>query len=682
MDYQFKQEFPIATQQSKTSPIEIAEDFSLPHIQQPCMNDSYNSNAPKQDITIQPLEYGNEISSGSANTLRFVINGDPSTVIDPHETYIDFNLQIDQGTDATALGLTNVDSCSCIGALNTAAQSIRPQALKLCTTSSTVNYCYVPNSAAFFQKIVLRDLRTGQEIVSTESPSLILKLLTEASMPGDILDPNETRILEEHLCHVNKFVPDDVLAVFQSDSTTLASLSPAYTPSGNYAPLNNWASSVNSDYNVATSTVISTCKQNVCNSIPYFDMTLLEQRQSTLGANRVYQAATISGLTANTTSGAVSISAAAMSQLSGYINCVGDLTASDTLVFPEVRRQLNDIARGRKFRLNLGLVLDIFNSAVKLPINFCPLQLDFILNSYANAVTDLSATAASVGSDWTRTSTFKRFKLIYPRLHVSKYTLRAEVTNELVKKVATEGIIIPFSHYYHTVENLQSTSSNVYLGFRDKRVRSLSKLVVIPRFNKCAQEDATANKLVWNVGGRPDCDGGTTRLYDGIYSFWTQWNNISMPHSDRIYMEPYKMTDIKNYSGAIFNEYNTNLLQGSFEGISDILPIEKSFCYGNQITSAPNAAASSTSTYLINTACKMDCKAYHQGSMSGFFIGYDFRSFKGGMYSGLDISKADLNITISRKKTDATTTPDVQLDIYYICEAALKIKSTEVQFTM
>lgn len=672
MDYSFKQRNPSA--QDYDGKLEIVQDLTMPFKSKQMINVDYSD--IKQECVLSPTEAGIEIVSGQSQTLKFCVATDITSVVDPNSVYIDFDLQIDAGSDATKLTPVNVPTYSQISNLPTYAQ-VGPKNQVLAMSGTTVKYIYTPNSGCLFNKISFKDLTTATLLAETDNPGLLTKIMFNAS-GNSFTEHDGIEECENYLAGVNRFMPDDLLCVPASwpdlTSGAAASLGTYYTPSGGNAPLNNWASAT-------TTTVISRSNGSINQVIPEYNIDELNNPIHRTNYGVGATSATIGGtaadvITAATASASMVLSAGAMTTLCKSL--IGTIAASstDAIPFKQVQKQLYHIARGQKVRLYLGSI-DYFNSAIKHPSGFSKIQIELVLNTYGQAFTDVSSTAGATGTAWTTTSNFSRFKITEPKLHLTKYRLKAESVNQLTKAVAEKGIEIPFSQFIRVSSNFLNTSTETSINFADRRVRSLSKVIIIPRYSSDVQDSAVKHKFLSSVGCSPDCDG-VNRAYNGISSVQLSYMSQNYPQ-DPVKIAPYKMVQVKKFAMGVFDgSAEAALYPKSYEGLSTISPIERSFRFAQ---STADAAVATTASFLITSQYENYGKSFHQGNMSDFFIGFDLRSFKGSKNSGFDISKSDLNITLKRDIVDAYT-PNLVLDCYFVCESALRISADGVVTVM
>ena len=173
-----------------------------------------------------------------------------------------------------------------------------------------------------------------------------------------------------------------------------------------------------------------------------------------------------------------------------------------SVLFPDVQRQQVELwpisASGDDNGMPLIVypVSDFLRTNEKLYCYFNKLLIQFFIDNYGNAMTDVSSpyteNASSVGS-WA--STASHFEITNIEWHLMTYTMMDDIKAKLMAQASGPGIEIPYSQTIWSNGNPFQTGSNLLTTTIDKRnINNLQKLLIcfrrVPRYfricnNRC-----------------------------------------------------------------------------------------------------------------------------------------------------------------------------------------------------
>jgi len=686
MDYRRNQQFPM-TSQGEDGKIVSINDSTLPQAQLNLVNNDY---VKKATTSVIPINGQSIFGSEDNINIKFPIVSSADDVVSWPESYIDFELELVDSTGKHKLGYDYAeekagvmteksditpDMLSEIATINTINFDNRKDFVK---NGTTVKYVYTANSNCLFDEMKVKDFGSDVDFATVKNPGLLTKVILNGAT-NDFFEDDNIDVCDSYMANCYKTMPDWFLRKRIGDTDTVVQQN-AYkndTPRG-FAPMMKGTSK---DTKIGTLCDRGVVEQGKDNTIPYceiFNQVLATgaTKNSTTAVSAFGSEAKDDGLQfiggnadANVSQNAkLTMSTTILNQIAQTVNA----TTPASIPFPQVRRLLHNIATGQRFRV--FPVVDIMQSCVKMSPTYNKMNIELVLNKYANAFTDCVHTAGVVGDvvTWTPTSSFAKFNIKNPILHLTKYQMKPETSAQLATQVQMSGYSYPFTQFKHEVSSWQNKQQELSKTFHDPSVRSLEKIIIIPRYEKNVSSNVTNNKFVFTSGCAPDCDEALIRPYDGIYSIRLEYRGQQFPLDGPILFEPYKFDHIKKYAMEIFESPFGILLpalyRDNYEGITACNQVKKYVIQKDATTLTDPEEKFSYEKECFSQQPYV--KTYCAPSQNGFFIALDMRCIRGAINSvnGLDLTAADLTITL-RRKTVNEFTPDIHLD-FYLCEAA------------
>lgn len=351
---------------------------------------------------------------------------------------------------------------------------------------------------------------------------------------------------------------------------------------------------------------------------------------------------------------------------SGPLNTI--LPTGSTIVFPEVQLQQSYEWASSTGATDGGEITVIPFSDYLANNLMCFSQynkhsIEFTLQTYAGAYTDVISTQASTGN-WSYSTNASSFQCYDFKLRLCKYYISNETMSALKEMVTGIGISIPFSKLWWQSTNYPHTQTSMTISITDPRITNLEKVIIaVRRVADCALNANYDNYMLRNMSSV--YFSGTTTIgcptngssaasayssssslavsttYNGIWRISGRWAQEQLPVEDWLYIKPYHFDVIKHFANTVFEtpEGENTLSKYFYEGIDP-------------------------STGIF------------QNANTEFFIGFDLRTCRGAEKSGISISKSPLNLTIEQITTGGVTnTMDYQLDTYLMDGRELNVKS-------
>lgn len=704
MDYRFEQKTPIVAADASGKPV-VIQDARLPFLQQILQNQDYEQ---KIETIVTSVDNLSTVTSGQNQVLKFVLNTEQKALISLPETYIEFEVEVGKAGDPTAtLTKDTIDTYSQIATVNPDWTKTNNKVIAV--NGTTVSYVYVPNSNAFFSRFEIKALNTQATLDYVDEPALLTKVQMAAA-GNSFWEKDGNEACDKLLANVHTFMPDWPLhGDVANRASTVGFTLP--TPRG-IAP-----------FEYTSGSTIGRCTVDKDNTIPFYDLNNIEYASKKIpdiaaanlsvvptNANAVeFKEAAADGdletvIVTGANAGRLKFTPAGMTKLATALKTQLGATAltntsetevkmPTTIPFPEVRSQLHNMTTQSCYAY-LGC-LDYFNSMVLHSGSFGPMELDLTVNTYGRAFTDMLATFTKAGANageklkvegsWTQTSNFDQFKLKNIKLHIMKYILKADTVRKLGESLLSTGLSIPYSSFRRNPVSWNNSQSDISIEFRDSKVRSLDKIIIIPRLALNDQDSAIANKYVFSPTCTPDCDGTPERDWNGVSEIELTYLNNKWPVRP-IEMKPYHFDQVKEYALRCYespiSSMQAYLPRWCYEGIGPFTPVSNikvQYAAGSGADEVKDPGADHLAI-VSNWDLKPYAKEFCAPAASDFAIMLDLRTMNGATNAGLDLVKGSVTVNLKRK-TNGSSVPNLKLDVYYVISSFMHITDQIMEVT-
>ena len=345
------------------------------------------------------------------------------------------------------------------------------------------------------------------------------------------------------------------------------------------------------------------------------------------------------------------------------------LGSGTSVLFPDVQRQQVELWPLSATGDDLGMPLivypvsDFLRTNEKLYCYFNKLLIQFFIDTYSNAITDVHSTylenASSVGT-WTSTSAASKFEITNIEWHLMTYTMMDDIKAKLMAQASGPGIEIPYSQTIWSNGNPFQTGSNLLTTTIDKRnINNLQKLLICFRRVSDTSGSSTTDAYVLRTGDDTELANakGTgasfadlmtaTSGYNGIHKVQLWWQQRRLPQDDYIYIHPYKFQQLKDFCADAFGDSRKENIQ--------------SYLYDGIETSGANAGA-------------------WMNANTQFFLGFNFETVPRAEMSGLSLVKSNLDVYLEMKGGSGVPvrTNSLNLDQFLICGSVVKVTPTGI----
>ena len=179
-------------------------------------------------------------------------------------------------------------------------------------------------------------------------------------------------------------------------------------------------------------------------------------------------------------------------------------------VFPEVQAQqmviwpsYNTCSKDDASFIKFYPCSDFMNSKQLIYANLNKLTLEFEVNSYGSAITDVRNTLTTAAtSAWAgATSSFGTFELYDIEFHMMTYKVNQDVVSDCLATAQTDaGICVPFVYAKHDVANLPAAHNTLNINIFNPKINDLEKMIIVCRRNTDVADQALYDKFAFRNG--------------------------------------------------------------------------------------------------------------------------------------------------------------------------------------
>jgi hypothetical protein len=348
-----------------------------------------------------------------------------------------------------------------------------------------------------------------------------------------------------------------------------------------------------------------------------------------------------------------------------------------TVTFPEIVKQQTELwaSSGGAYDgmpLRCVWLSDIMNEPELCYAHLNKYYLNFTLNSYNQAITDLNSVCTAVGNGsttattWTKTQNAASFELYNVKLYLYKKVANDNVVQRMMTLASTpSGIEIPFRKVMWYGSNFPHTQTSTTISLNDVGITNLEGAVFMfrptasvgnsgggydPFFFRTMSSGFIADGSSANpptgaqrtAVGVWSTQGSGTIAYNGVSQVSCRYMSEQLISEQITYILPYQFARMKESLAGLFHDpSDTHISKSFFEGL--------------------------------------DQDGFYTNVNPAFCIALNFTSVDGAEKAGISLAKSPCDVTFTINGSAGTT--DYQIDYFLLIGATLHVGATSVWYS-